>query len=220
MEYLFKIFSDNPDYFIWVFGVVNFLWIVFLYFNTKRHQKELINIKKSVDLDLERRKKVFEMKARQYEDYFKNIDAIHNKHRSDYQEILSPIMNEYLSSILLASSRGDEHAITNCVIRLNERLSAITYDGMQEMMVLESETNNIRLTASDEVAKILDEIKKIYSDLFEMSSKMISDLMEIVVNNNQDLANENQKNLDIVGRLAKEKSAELREQMRKDLKEI
>lgn len=220
MEEIFKVISEKPEYFAWAFGLVNALWLGFVYFNKKRHEKELIEVKQSFDLDLERRKKVFEMKASQYEAYFRHIDAIHNRHQTDYQDVFMPIMNEFMSSYLEASSRDDEAAATEATIEFSEKISKLTRDGMQEMGVIESETNSLRLTASDEVASLLDEIKTIYSALFEMSGKMMSDLVQITINDDQDLANRNQAQLQELGELAKEKSAELREQMRNDLKQI
>lgn len=220
MEEIFKVISEKPEYFAWAFGLVNALWLGFVYFNKRRHEKELISVKQSFDLDLERRKKVFEMKASQYEAYFRYIDAIHNRHQTDYQDVFMPIMNEFMSSYLESSSRDDEAAATAATIKFSEKISKITRDGMQELGVIESETNSLRLTASDEVATLLDEIKGIYSALFEASGKMMSDLVKITINNDQDLANRNMAQLQELGELAKAKAAELREQMRNDLKQI
>lgn len=113
-----------------------------------------------------------------------------------------------------------KEAETAATIKLSEQISNITRDGMQEMGVFESETNSLRLTASDEVATLLDEIESLYSALFEASGKMMSDLVKITINNDQDLAKQNQEELNRLGELAKSKSAELREQMRNDLKQI
>ncbi len=220
MEEIFKVISEKPDYFAWAFGLVNVLWLGFAFFNKKRHEKELIKVKQSFDLDLERRKKVFEMKASQYEAYFRHIDAIHNRHQTDYQDVFMPIINDFMSSYLEASSREDKAAETAATIKFSEKISKLARDGMQELGVIESETNSLRLTASDEVAKLLDEIKTIYSALFDASGKMMSDLVQITINNDQDLANRNQAQLQELGELAKTKSTQLREQMRNDLKQI
>lgn len=47
METLYKIISNNPEYFAWAFGIINTLWIVFIYFNRKRHEHELESLKHS-----------------------------------------------------------------------------------------------------------------------------------------------------------------------------
>ena len=220
MEEILKIIAEKPDYAAWAFGAVNALWIAFHYFNKKSHEKELIKVKQSFDLDLERRKKVFEMKASQYESYFRHIDAIHNKHQVDYQDVFAPIMNEFMASYLEASNRNDEEEATRATIRFSEKISKITRDGFQELGVIESETNSLRLTASDEVAILLDEMKELYNQLFGLSGKMMSDLVQITMHNDQALAEKNQADLMQVGEQAKEKATQLREQMRNDLKQI
>lgn len=220
MVEIFTTISENPQYYAWAFGLVNALWLGFVYFNNKRHERELIEVKQSYDLDLERRKKVFEMKASQYEAYFRHIDAIHSRHQTDYQDVFMPIMNEFMASYLEASSINDEEASTAATIKFSEQISKLTRDGMQELAVIESETNSLRLTASDEVADLLDEIKNIYTTLFKASGKMMSDLVQITINNDQELANRNKAELHRLGELAKAKSTQLRDQMRNDLKQI
>ncbi len=61
METIYLIIKQNPEYFAWIFGLINALWLGFVYFNKKRHQRDLVSLKQALDLDLERRKKVFEM---------------------------------------------------------------------------------------------------------------------------------------------------------------
>ena len=220
MEEIFKIISEHPQYFAWAFGLINTLWIAFVYFNKKRHERELIEVQQSFDLDLERRKKIFEMKVTQYEAYFRQIDAIHQRHQTDYQDVVVPLMNQFFSSYLEAASRNDGAAQTQATIKLTEQISKITRDGMQEAAVIKAETNSLRLTASDEVAFLLDEVATIYSALFEAANKAISDTVKITLNNDQELASKNQQELYRLGELAKSKAAALREQMRNDLKQI
>ncbi|SRR5258708_17424116 len=220
METVFEVISSNPAYFAWAFAIANVLWAAFLYFNKKRHERELIRVQQSFDLDLERRKKVFEMKAGQYESYFKHIDAIHNKHNTDYQDIFIPIMNAFMSEYLSASRAGDRQRETQALVAFSENISRIQRDGFEELGVIESETNSLRLTASDEVAKLLDDIRELYERLFTLSGKMMSDLVNITINNNQQLANEHQSQLLTVGEQVKRKAAALREAMRSDLKNI
>ena len=129
-------------------------------------------------------------------------------------------MNQFMSSYLHACDRNDEAEATTATIKFSEEISKITRDGFQELGVIESETNSLRLTASDEVAVLLDEIKDLYDQLFSISGKMMSDLVKITIENDQDLAAENQAELMRVGELAKSKAKELREQMRNDLKQI
>jgi hypothetical protein len=220
MEKILQLISAKPEYVAWAFVVINAAWVVFVYFNTKRHERELINVRQIHDLDLERRKKVFEMKATQYESYFKHIDAVHKKHETDYQNVFAPIMNEFMANYLKACDEKDEKKATQATISFSEKISKITRDGFEELGVIESETNSLRLTASDEVAKLLDEITELYRQMFDIAGKTMSDLVEITINNNQQLASQNQSRLMEVGEKAKRKAAELREAMRNDLRQI
>jgi len=54
--------------------------------------------------------------------------------------------------ILKRAKKNDESAATQATIKFSEKISKITRDGFQELGVIESETNSLRLTASDEVA--------------------------------------------------------------------
>jgi hypothetical protein len=220
MEVVFKIISNNPEFFLWVFGVVNAFWGIFLYFNKKRHQRELISLKQSLDLDLERRKKLFEMKTSQYEDYFKSIDAMHNRHQNDYQEIVLPIIHEFNSAYQRAYDINDLKAQTKATIIFQEKIGKLTYDGFEEVQVIRSQTNTLRLTASDEVALYLDELHELYDQLFQISTKTVTDLVTITVGGNQELAIKNQNKLNELSEITKKKSLKLREQMRCDLKAI
>ena len=92
MEVIFEHIQSKPEFYAWCFAVVNVLWGAFLYFNDKKHKEKLENLKQSLNLDLERRKKVFEMKATHYEAYFNNIDAFQAKHQNDYQEVFVPYL--------------------------------------------------------------------------------------------------------------------------------
>lgn len=220
MTQVFSLISEYPKLTALLFALVNALWVVFVYFNKKRHERNLIEVKQSLDLDLERRKKVFEMKASQYEAYFKHIDSIHNKYQTDYQNVFIPIMNEFMYSYLQASSKNDQEGTTRATIEFSEKILKITHDGFHELNIIESETNSLRLTACDEVVVLLDEIKNLYNQLFSISNKFISDLVKITINNDQELAESNQADLQRIGKKVKNKADILREQMRKDLKQI
>lgn len=220
MEAVFGVISEKPEFFAWVFALVNVLWGVFLYFNKKRHEEELIRVKQRLDLDLERRKKVFEMKAGQYEAYFKHIDAMHRKHQADYRDVFAPIMNEFTKSYLSASAAEDQETATQAIVRFSERVSTISLSGFEELRVIESETNSLRLTASDEVAGLLDEIQDLYQQLFATSGQIFKELVNITIKNDQQRAAELQSQIVELGNRTMERAAALREAMRRDLKLI
>lgn len=69
METFYTIIRSNPEYFVWAFGIVNVLWSAFVFFNKQSHQKELAKMAHSHSLELERKKKVFQIKADEFQKY-------------------------------------------------------------------------------------------------------------------------------------------------------
>ncbi len=220
MELIFEHIQKQPEFYAWCFVIVNGLWGTFLYFNKKRHKEELEKLKQSLNLDLERRKKIFEMKSTQYEAYFNNIDSFQEKHQNDYQEIFVPIFNEFNRRFLHAEDQNDKEASTNATLWFSEEINKITLNGFKEQQALEQQTNSLKLTASDEVAKLLEELRSLYSEIFELSTEFLSKFVEITINNDQSASAKIQESIAMVGEKIKAKSNELREEMRRDLLEI
>lgn len=220
MELIFEHIQKQPEFYAWCFVIVNGLWGVFLYFNQKWHKEELEKLKQSLNLDLERRKKIFEMKSTQYEAYFNNIDSFQEKHQNDYQEIFVPIFNEFNRRFLHAEDQNDKEASTNATLWFSEEINKITLNGFKEQQALEQQTNSLKLTASDEVAQLLEELRSLYSEIFELSSELLSKFVEITINNDQTASVKIQESMAKVGEKIKAKSNELREEMRRDLLEI
>jgi small-conductance mechanosensitive channel len=220
MEVIFEHIQSKPEFYAWSFAIVNLLWGVFLYFNNKTHKEKIERIKQSLNLDLERRKKVFEMKATHYEAYFNNIDAFQAKHQNDYQEVFVPIINEFNRRYLYAEDQNDTAESTNATLWFSEQINQRTLDGFKEQQALEQQTNSLKLSASDEVAQLLEELRELYSEIFEQSSLLLSKLVEITVNKDQSAASEIQESIAILGENIKTKTKDLREEMRKDLQAI
>ncbi len=220
MELIFKHIQEQPEFYVWVFGIVNVLWGVFLYFNKMRHSEEIERLKQSLNLDLERRRKVFEMKSGQYEAYFNNLDAYQRKHQNDYYEIFVPIFNEFNKRYLTAEANDDKEGSTAATLWLSEEIQKITLNGFQELQALEQQTNSLKLTASNEVAELLEELRELYEEIFQMSSEQLGRLVEITINNDQEAVAKMQKAMGETGERIKAKSSELREEMRGDLLEI
>lgn len=87
-------------------------------------------------------------------------------------------------------------------------------------MVLESETNSLKLSASNEVAMLLDELKTLQHETFSFSSEFMSKMVDIMMNNDQELSNSYTAKLQVLGNKSKEKSEQLRKEMRRDLEKI
>ncbi len=217
MELIFNHIQSDPEFYVWCFAIINGLWGTFLYFNKKRHKEEIEKLKQTLNLDLERRKKIFEMKSTHYEAYFNNIDAFQEKHQNDYQEVFVPIFNEFNHRFLHAEAQNDKEASTNATLWFSEQINQVTHSGFKEQQALEQQTNSLKLTASDEVAQLLEELRALYSEIFDLSTQLMSKLVEITINKDQSESSKIQQSMASVGEKIKAKSNELREEMRRDL---
>ena len=98
---------------------------------------------------------------------------------------------------------------------LNQSDPNLSLNGFQELQTLESETNGLKLTASDEVSVLLDDLRNLYAQSFEVSNEQMGRIVEIIINNDQEAANQVQQSLLKLGEEIKTKFQELHEEMRK-----
>src|SRR5438034_1065004 len=129
MEAIYDIVRQSPEYFAWSFGITNVLWAAFLYFNKKRHDRELEQLRHSLNLDLEKRKRMYEMKAAQFEKYFRMADEFGKKHQADLPLKLQPIFDEYMNSYISAEDKGDKAASTTAITKFSSQIGEIMNGG-------------------------------------------------------------------------------------------
>jgi len=182
MESIYKIISENPGYFTWAFGLVNFLWFAFTYFNKKSHDKEIESIKHSFSLMFERKKKVFGMKSESYESYFKEIDAYFKKHQDDLETVFTPILQEFLARSVNSVT---EQESGEAIIWFNNELSKFSVAGLKEFQALDQQTNTLQLTSNQEVAEHLECLRRLYSEMFEVSNELLKAVFESLQGNSE-----------------------------------
>ncbi len=85
---------------------------------------------------------------------------------------------------------------------------------------MEQQTNSLKLTASNEVAELLEELRSLYHQIFEVSCEQMNKLVEITVHRDQEATQQIQNAIAQLGEQIKAKSQKLREEMRRDLLEI
>lgn len=220
METIYKIISDNPGYFVWAFGIINALWVVFIYFNKKRHERELESLKHSYSLDLEKRKKMYEMKAAQFEKYFRMIDDFGKRQQVDIVKRMQPIINKFMEDYLKSTECGDKKAETAAIITFSSQISDLTNEGMEQYLSLKSETNSLKLIASDDLAILFDELQESYDDAFNATQEFMSKFVKLTMENNEEEMQRSQKTITTLGNNIKQKAEKLMIQMRKELNEI
>ena len=220
MQEVYDFIKDYPKLFMWVFAFINFVWIAFVYFNKKQHDKKLEEIKYSLNLDLEKRKKVFEMKANQFEKYYRLIDEFGKKYSVDLPKKMQPIFSEYYDKLLKAEFNNNKDESRKTIVWFGDQISNLMYEINDSYFRLISETKSLRLTSSDKLVEIFDDLQKCYEDLFNLSNEFISKYQEILLTNNQSMQNDYQNRMKEQAIKLKNKSDELMSRMRIELTEI
>lgn len=220
MKTIYEIIQQNPEFFAWVFAVVNVLWGLFTYFNKQSHDKALVNLKHNLNLDAERRKKIFELKAAQYEAYVTNLDAFGKKHQVDMPAKMQPIFDKYLSDYLAAQEQGDKEKEREVITWFSGQISGLMQEGLADVLKLQAESNSLKLTATDEMISTFSELESLTKKSMDTANEFMGKFIEIVLTQNNELSKEYQEKLRVLGEQTQATSTKLMNQMRSELTEI
>lgn len=224
IEVIYAAIEARPDYFAWAFGLVNILWGVFLHFNKKRHERELVSLKGSIEhqynLELEKRRRLYEMKATQFEKYFRMVDDFGKKHQVDMPRRMQPIINEYFTSYLDAQQRGDEEASRAAIISFSGKINLLLAEGNEDYMTIQAETHSLKLIATEQLAEIFEQLEAKYAEGFKLSQDLMNEIVVLIARGDDNRLQEYQKDLQEQGAATKAMAEALMRQMRIELHEI
>jgi hypothetical protein len=220
MTGIYATIQQHPDFVLWAFAAVNGLWLVFVYFHSQRHAKTLEVLRHSLSLDAERRKKVFEMKAGQYESYVASLDAFGTKHQVDLPNRMRPIFEEYLRDHLAASDSGDKDHEREVIARFSSQVTSFMQEGMEDYLRLQAEANRLKLTASDSMLEAFEELEAAMSLAIQNSNEFMARFTELILIQDFEAMSVRQREMEEHGSAVKSKARELMKRMRADLAEI
>lgn len=220
MELIYNIIKENPDYFTWVFCLINVLWGLFMYFNKQSHEKAIEKIKHGFSLDIERRRAVFELKVNQYEMYVSRLDDFGRKFQVNMREVMEPVYNKYFKDYLDASLSENKDKEREVICWLNSKISEVMRSGADDLLMLYAESNKLKLTASDEMLATFSRLEALTKATVDKSHEFMSNFLDIIINKNNDLAIKLQSELSELAIETQSTSKELMSQMRKELQSI
>ncbi len=220
MTVIYELIQKYPVLSAWAFGTVNILWILFSYFNKQRHDKALANLKHDLNLDAERRKKVFELKVTQYEAYVSNLDAFGKKNQVDIPARMQPIVDKYFYEYLSAAESGDKEKEKKVITWFGSQISVLMQEGLSDVLKLQSESNRLKLTATDEMIKTFTELEELTKVSMDKANEFMGKFSEIVLTKNNELAQNYQTQMQEIGTQLKDKAHKLMQQMRAELNSI
>ncbi|MEN6320166.1 MAG: hypothetical protein ABFD82_15615 [Syntrophaceae bacterium] len=220
MEEIYSLIQENPAYFAWAFGIINVLWIGFTYFNRQSHEKAMVNLTNKLRLDSDRRRKLFELKASQYEAYVSNLDVFGKKHQVDLPVRMQPIFNKYFTDYLTASQVGDKEREAEVISWFGAQIAALIYEVSEDYFKIQAESNKLKLTATDEMIKEFDNLESLIKQAMDESTEFMSGFTQMVLSNNFEVAIQFQKIAIDRGEQIKASSKILLNLMRAELTEI
>lgn len=186
----------------------------------KRLIEESESIKKEHQLDISKRRYQYESKKEQYLDFFKLLDKFTNEATLKSQSEMIPILDEFNKNYMNAVAQGNKKKENLAITVMSKKTQKLTFDSYAELTKLKQETNTVRIIASDEILKKLDLLELSYDNLMKQSDKMMSDLPKLMMVGNQTEINQQQKKLEIKGKVTQSIKDDIIKLMRKELNVI
>ena len=220
MDEIYKLIEGYPKNVAAVFALTNGVWLLVTFILRQKHERAIQRTKHAFDLDLERRKKVFEMKARQYEDYVGLLDDFGRKNQVEIPSKMQPMIQRFFADYLKAEDESDAKGSRQAITSFSSDISTLTQDSLNDFLKLKSESNKLKLTATPELLAIFGELESATQVSFDAANKFMGDFLGLITNQRQDEIAQRQKGLASLSEDVVKKSDELMVCMRNELSEI
>lgn len=220
MQTIYEIIQNNPEFYVWVFSLVNIAWGLFAYFNKQRHERELKHLEQDLKYSADRRLKIFDLKAAQYSQYVTDLDSFGKKNQIEMPARMQPILDEYLQRYLQATDAGDKEKEREAVGWFSSQISALVQEGYQDIMKLKYESNRLKLIATEEMLETFDSIERLTQLSLEATNEFMQNFTEIVMKQQTERSEEFQAKATELANKTQEKSKLLLSQMRHEIIEI
>lgn len=217
MQNIYDLVQQSPEFYTWVFTIISTLCLVFAYFNKQSHSRELKQLEQNLRYDADRRLKVFDLKANEYSRYVTHLDEFGKKNNSEMLNKLQPIVDEYMKNYLAATTAGDKEKEIQAISWFGSQISLLAQDGMKEVMQLRHESNRIKLIATEDMLKTLENLESLTDQAMNHSNEFMNNFVTVVTEQRQDLVEAYQDGATKLGEQIKSQTKLLMEQMRKEI---
>ncbi len=220
MQDIYELIQENPKFYAWVFGIVNLLWVAFAYFNKQRHERNLKQLEQDLRYKADRRLKIFDLKASEYAKYVTDLDSFGKKNQIDMPERMQPIFREYLRNYLAATESGDKEKERQVISWLSSQISALMQEGLKDVLKLKSESNRLKLIATDEMLYTLDKLEQLTQQLMDCTNEYMKNFTEIIFHQQHEKTEAFQRKAADQANEIQVQSRALMTQMRRELSDI
>jgi len=220
MQFIYELIQKNPEYYAWAFGLINALWLGFVYFNKQSHERSLKQLEQDLRFRADRRLKIFDLKASEYGKYVANLDSFGKKNEIEMPERMQPIFDEYLQRYLAATEAGDKEQERIVIGWLSSQVSCLMQEGLKDVLKLKSESNRLKLIATDEMLETFDQLEKLTQESMDCTNEYMKNFTDIIFNQQTEKTEAFQKRTAELGAETQKNSKALLNQMRQELSDI
>lgn len=220
MQEIYDLIQASPKFYAWAFGIINLLWIAFAYFNKQRHEKNLKQLEQDLRFRADRRLKIFDLKASEYAKYVTDLDSFGKKNQIEMPERMRPIFNEYLQNYLAATEVGDKEKERQAISWFSSQISALMQEAQRDMLKLKSESNRLKLIATDEMLKTFDKLELLTQESMDCTSEYMKNFTEIILHQQHEKTEAFQKQAANLASEIQNQTRALMNQMRSELSDI
>ncbi len=220
IDFVYSAIHQNPKATAWAFGIINALWVAFVYFNKKRHERELQQFQHSFNLDLERRRAVFALKVSSYERYVRLLDDFGKKYQTQLGERMAPMFSQYLSEVLAVGENQDKKRAQDAAATFSNNIILLMNQAAEEYIKIQAESKTLKLTASAALLASLEELENCVANSMKTAQEFMGQFAKLLISNDQQEIQRHQKILSDQGRDIQRMSRALELQMRTDLDAI
>jgi len=220
MQFIYELIQKNPEFYTWAFGIINVFWLGFIYFNKQTHERNLKQLEQDLRYRADRRLKIFDLKATEYGKYVTDLDNFGRKNEIEMPERMQPIFDEYLQRYLAATEVGDKEQERIVIGWLSSQVSALMREGLKDVLKLKSESNRLKLIATDEMLETFDRLEMLTQESMDCTNDYMKNFTDIILHQQNHKTEAFQVKAASLGTEIQKNSKALLNQMRRELSDI
>jgi len=220
MNEIYQEIQKHPKFYVWIFGLINAVWIVTAYLFKLWHERQLKRLEQDLRYDSERRLKLFDLKATEYANYVANLDAFGKKNQTELMARMQPIFDKYLNDYLAASTEENEAKQREVLVWFSNQISHVMREGGEDFFKLKSESNRLKLIATDEMLSTFTALEELTEQSMNTANEFMGKLVEIIVHKQNDVQDAYLAKLTQISAQIKIEADNLMTQMRNEIRGI
>lgn len=219
LEAIYKFVHSHPEEVTWAVTFINAAWLTFTFFRQHHHDKAMKRLEHELSLDLNKRGSIYASKSASYERYVRMLDDFGAKHQTQLAAKMQPLFLSYLTRMITAKD-DDKSERESAITAFSKDVFTLFDEAQRDFLKLKAESRTLRLTASDKLFALFDELEQQVEVSMNQSRALIGDLPALTMAGDQVSIERRKQDLGILDETIASKSQELHRQMRSDLREI